>query len=321
MMHLRKNNFGGLLIENPSPFHYYKFKLPPLFRLLKDSQISKNITTTTLEIGSFIDLASFPILKNINENVELGMSYNKNSIPFECDLEKFYISIGELVKHQSVNEAKELDELFLSHSIAYCKNNPLYATMKQMKSTCNFIIWLGIGTFKRSWLEEVATYIIIIKEISKRYEHVGVVFDGWTSKHYVEKSEKSFSEDITQMNKIIESLPSNVKYLSTIGATPEEKVAVGSLTDFFIASHATASLWVSRVCKTVGITHISNVAREQAIRVHTHYNASLVPKEIVRDENLKDTDSFSISYHIGENDFLEFFREQLSKFEEERLIK
>ena len=143
---------------------------------------------------------------------------------------------------------------------------------------------------------------------------ITLIIDGWTGTHDKEaiRFHKAYAGDDILKKKIISRLPSTVKVISLIGALAEEKINIASMVDFFISNHATGSIWVSRIAKSYGVTHISNSARESSERQHIHWNSSLVPKELIQDINAEDAQTpFHVSYGVNQEEFLKYVLSKL----------
>jgi hypothetical protein len=204
-----------------------------------------------------------------------------------------------------------MDDFILKKVKSITSNSSLYINANLMKQETNFMLWLGVTTGKRAWIEETDAYIALIDLLIQKYKHIGVVIDGWTASHTTNikqnQSNKFYSQDEVIKDKIIEKFKgnSNVTFISVIGAMVEEKIAIADLTDFFIANHATGSLWISRIAKKRGITHISNAARESAKKLHIQWDVHLIPEKFTHDIKENVETPFHISYNINIDIFLE----------------
>jgi hypothetical protein len=308
----KNNNFAGIKLEHSSPFHYYYFKFHALHRSLLSMQKKYLFTiTTTPTIGGFLKIENvFP--ENIKKNIFNGnwTKINDEVLPLECKNENFFITIGDRWDLITKNEVKDLDELLLESVKLNCKEMKNYKDINKIKENSDIIIWLGITTGKRKWIEEVDSYVKIINYYINQGKNIGVIFDGWTAtyKHAnVNNANKFYSEDTEIMLQITTKIINLNKfsYISAIGLTAEEKICLGINCDYFIANHSTGSLWISRICKKPGVTHISNSARSHAEKVHIHYNTKLISTELVHDINNED-ERYHVSYHIDSDDFLNF---------------
>ncbi len=304
-LYLKNKNktFGGFIIEHSSPFHIYMHKLPILYKYekIKDSNMSVNYVSDTGK--TYIDIVKMPFISFIN----------KFSFINKTDIENlFFISIGERSGTFKLKEKQELNNLFLKYSLKYSENDKLFIEAKKLSEESDIFIWLGITTGKREWIEQEIVYIKIIQCLSFMFSKVSIVFDGWTDSHEHNSENDLYSKDTVIMNKLVSTLPNNVNYISLIGSTPEQKVSVGSLIDFFSSNNSQGSLWISKICKKRGVTHTSNLTRKNTIAANIHYHTYLVPEELVKDiEDEKINTIYHKSYSINENKFVNFFMKKL----------
>ena len=287
-------SFCGIKTEHPSPYHWYYLKLQALSEILpRFAGKNKKVAVLTSSKGLFLRLDSiFPDVIENYRYVEEFISFDGNIIPSECFYNEFYFSIGfrmcfissaeaeDMIK----NKTKPLDDLVLKalktfDSCAY--NEVLCASEND-----HFILWLGITTGKRAWIEETDAYTELVKRLSIIHKNVTVILDGWTSTHQQNQEKQQvhelYGDDDKVKDKIIHKLQhlDNVNFLSLIGGLAEEKIAIASKVDFFVANHATGSLWVSRIARNNGVVHISNAARISSLLQHIHWDALLIPESV-----------------------------------------
>jgi len=301
--------FGGVRVGHNSPYHYYYFKIPALYRTIKIADdLGCPISVLTDPDGDFLSIKDV-----FGSSISSEFSYNfsddikEGGVPKEYDANCFYFIVGFRKNWVNLEVKSKIDYLVMNSGdrrfVDFLKYNDT------PNKTC---FWFGVTSGKRFWLEEAETYISLIGKLSKKFDALFFI-DGWTSS--LTKSddfpgEIKFDKDVEIADRIIDMVKEKygANALSLVGKSAPEKISICRNVDFFFANHATGSLWVSRVAKIPGVTHISNAARGSAVSQHDHPHSKLIPSHLVRDvENTKDSDPFQISYSIETEDFLQFF--------------
>lgn len=120
------------------------------------------------------------------------------------------------------------------------------------RSSYKLVIWLGITGQKRSWLEQVAGYENIIKNLSSVFGRILVVVDGLTS---ISNTVSHFEEDEDIFSKIHESVKEYADLKNIIGFSYETKISICKSVDFFIANAGFGSFVPLKICKKNGVLH------------------------------------------------------------------
>lgn len=117
----------------------------------------------------------------------------------------------------------------------------------------DFIIWIGITGQKRSWIEQVQGYSLVIKELSKKFDKLVVIVDGLTSPHdYVVDN---MADDLHIFNNIASACAENTSIINVIGKSYLEKIRYCMSADLCIANSGTGSFVPLRICKKTGVYH------------------------------------------------------------------
>ncbi len=126
-----------------------------------------------------------------------------------------------------------------------------------MKNGNTRVLWIGITSSKRSWIEQVEGYINIIRHIADKGAKITVYVDGMTSSIDQEKVPPG---DTAVFNDIREQLAdlANVTLTSLIGMDYKTKVAYCKSVDAFICNGGTGSFVPMRVCNKPGIIHTNS---------------------------------------------------------------
>lgn len=311
--------FGGFKVEHPSPYHFYYLKLIDLFKLTKNFSLDmhERFNVVTTPKGCFLKVEEiFPSHVDCRLNLEEFTMLDGGYVPSECYYNEFYCGLGTRWRNlsNSVVESQVKAEISCLDDIVLRKSREMYAGFSKGFSEAlkknYFIIWLGVTTGKRRWIEEADAYINLIKKMLEIHAGLIVFIDGWTATHQekgVKSSNNLFNEDSKVAENIIGSFSGDesVVFFSLIGKKAEEKIAIADKVDFFVANHATGSIWVSRVARKSGVTHISNAARKSAKLLHIHWSSSLISAEDVFDikESCNPT-VYNVSYSVSVDSFL-----------------
>ncbi len=311
--------FGGINIEHPSPYHFYYLKAIDLFKLIQtfDLEDFKRFKVVTTTKGCFLKVEEmFPSHIDCRLVLEESIMLDGRYVPRECYYNKFYCGLGTRWRNLSNSsiESQVKAEISCLDDTVLKKSKEIYAEFSQSLSGIShensFVMWLGVTTGKRRWIEEAEAYIELIKKMSVIYNNLTVFIDGWTATHKkdgVKSSNNLFSEDSKVEECIIKNFSGceRINFFSLIGKRAEEKIVVADKVDFFVANHATGSIWVSRVARRSGVTHISNSARKSAKLLHVHWFADLMSAQDIFDiEEDCQLDAYSVSYSISVDSFL-----------------
>lgn len=312
----KRTNFSGLYCFHQSPFHYYYFKVSHLLPVLSKVKTIKELTVYSLPGKSYLDLSK--VCPKIKHNKIINKMF---SLDEQVKNSNFYVFVGEHRKKLTLGNIQYCDELVTKFLLNTDFNNVKINQIQNLKKT-HYILWVGLTSGKRSWVEQVLAYKALIEKLVDVIQNIVVVTDGWT------KGKAFNSESPDGDSKLVKALMSyfsgnlKVKFIDLVGEDAEVKTKVALDVDFFVANHATGSIWVSRVAGRPGVTHISNVARGSSINQHVHPNAQLMPSSDVTDiESVNATTPFHVSYSITVNDFLKICLPLALKFYEHKKIK
>lgn len=310
-----KSSFAGIFLAHKSPYHYYAFKVAPVLGFAKT--LNSECFSVYSEVGkNFLSWQDI-LPNNISKEVVLDSYSDLKDHALENGL--FYFQPGIHISKQYNDLVKAADCYLHGRVSTLCNDYSVVKKAKELRSHCDFFVWLGITTGKREWIEEEPALIEFIERLAERFEKIAIVFDGWTSTLDREGGNESsapvlYSEDSARVARILEHVPRNISAISLVGETVYSKIAVGSLVDFFVSNHATGSLWVSRICQKPGVTHISNSALNASRRMHIHPQAVEFPPELVTDLPTSENSSlFHVSYSIKSKQFINFSMELIDK--------
>ncbi|WP_198336995.1 hypothetical protein [Psychrobacter celer] len=224
----------GLYMFNGRPFHFFYDQLKSA--LYFQQNIDQKL------------LANYPFY--IKDSYIENEKFLKNSLSVDNPNE-----IGLLIK----------STIFPQGDIGAMKSSWAKDAMEAMESKLNrmapnnfnrdkydFVLWVGVTGQKRSWLNQLSGYENIIKNISKHFDEVLVIVDGWTSRHH---EQINIKEDEEVFLKIKEACSSYADVVSIIGKNYSTKISIGNTIDFFISNAGTGSVVPLRFCKKNGVLH------------------------------------------------------------------
>lgn len=299
-----KPGFGGVIASHGRPAHFFYDCALGAQTVYEQFSYSAPLPVYQIAGGDFANLASI-----------FGERYftSKGSVSFAeinklAQQQLLFIKLGGNYAY-GTPELKALlerfDKLFLN--TAGSTEPLLLQQLKQYKAAGYFLLWHGITTDKRKWMEQESAIIAFVEALQLSNKKVCLLVDGWTSPLSVTAYDNT---QITNDNEVYQrikfALPAAVPCLSLIGQPPAVKAAVAGMIDFHVSNGGTGSLYVSRVAKKPGVLHIANRSKTMT-RQSLHFNSLFVPEHYVVDlppEGL-DRDDY-ISYSIPSTVFVPF---------------
>ncbi|WP_125920811.1 hypothetical protein [Stutzerimonas stutzeri] len=274
---LGRNVFGGLLVSNDLPYHYYYDDLPGFVNLL----IRRREKFDLLDVYAYEGEAYFPIQALVGSS----RPAIKLNPPRRGELSyvdgKFFISAVRNERQLGYKLIEDCDSHIrtaISRKAENLVSNDVI-TMDWKLPT----LWLGILAGKRQWVEQTEAFITILDNDIYRGA-INVIFDGMTVDSFSERSPSiSHEEIIKDILCRISTIGINVLNLN--GRSAADKLYAASKVDFFVTDAATSSIYVSRFFKKPGVCH--SLARSR-IKGHIHgdvYHLSDVAVDLQPNEN------------------------------------
>ncbi|OLF71921.1 hypothetical protein AWH61_17435 [Alteromonas sp. W12] len=307
-------SFDGLIASHGRPSHYFYDAILGLSEVndyLNSIPQGKKLSLYQISHCNFADLKFF---------VGDKFHFPQSSVHFDQlnslsnSANKLFLKVGSF--YDRGNEVKRLkllkyDELFLSESLRNKGND--YREVQELKKAGYFILWHGITTQKRKWLEQCDAIVALATMLYNSGEKLCVIIDGWTSPITPSKLDESQIEsDNVVFSEIKNNIPPDIRVINAIGKTPAEKLTIASLCNFHVSNGGTGSIYTSRMAKIPGILHISNKAigmTEQSI----HYNSAFVPDSFVHDIEVEGLRDDFVSYSIAKKPFVSFALEKIAE--------
>lgn len=295
--------FGGLIVNQALPYHYFYDVLPGFFWLYERNKDRLNKTYFAgFDAGFYLPLSRlFEIGKG-----DLHLNFHEpSSLTYKA--EEFYINCLRNEKFQRHKLNERADEELKVATIA--KTNFITRRISTPISSLRDkkVIWFGILAGKRYWREQCEAIINIIGKLNNHATKYFFVFDGLTLSEF-DRNIRTGEQHRGIINKIISQcrLCGNEYHILNT-ATALEKLFWASKVDFFLTDSATSSLYVSRIFGAPGVCHSQKKAR---IIGHTHKNAWFIPAEYVTDLAPNDEwihSPYSIPVKLAVDFFMEKF--------------
>lgn len=268
------NFFKGIIIAHGRPYHYFYDHLLGV-SLAHDMGLLEKVNHIFSFPGSdFYDPAKLFDLnvsvdtlspKEINEN---GIINRNFSIFLGCDFRKVESS-----------DIRKLDNALIERSIKLLPS--FYSENIYNLRKCFPVIWIGVSSQKRNWIEQETAIPEIINRLYKIFPNLGIVFDGWTSPVTPLKSdEQESNSDQKVVERIIRKIPNHINKVSIVGKQSSIKIAFANSCDFFITNYSTGSIHIARICQKPGVGHLNKTMNRDE---HIHFHTYEIPKNLISD--------------------------------------
>jgi hypothetical protein len=287
--------WAGLFFGNESPFHYFYFQLPGVALACFDLHAPLPGTHTLAreyyaDIPTMFRLGPPPVVHEDGPALQGAL----------CDGQSFVFSVGVRPRiWSSALRFRMIDDVILQACRRAREDE-----VDQLRQQHDFVLWAGISSGKRAWREEEDAVVSLARELAGRFGRVALLVDGWTSTMTRNDRPPMYGEDEQAFRRIAAAVPPAVTCFDLVGRDPAVKIALASTVDFFVCSHGTASMYVARIARRRGVSHISNAARDAAIDQHVHDYTTLVPAAMVQDLDPTTADKFRVGYSIDAGEFV-----------------
>lgn len=290
---------GGLIASHRRPAHFFYDTVLGMQRLYRSgSLVRKQIYQMP---GS--QFAKFEAIYDDVQGLSSEATDHTSLNRLAREKSLIFFKVGDFWDHRDESKnmlLAEFDELFIQH--AACISTDLLTSLKSLKREGYFLLWHGITTQKRRWLEQEDAIVDLVKQLTATGLKVCLIIDGWTLPH--NKTEDDLHQvmndrEVCDRISIIigeQSIAASVH--SIIGELPSVKTSVAGLIDFHVTNGGTGSLYPSRFLRKNGVMHIANQSRKMT--EHSIHNCSLfVPRILVKDlpDPHNDRDDY-VSYSI-----------------------
>lgn len=304
--------FGGIIASHGRPAHFFYDTVLGI-KLLEDSDLLCRISKVFQIEGC--DFLNFEKIYPFGFGSEIINANKLNKLAKEQ--RQIFFKVGGFYGYGDQKKKTALAR-FDAHLIktAECNHNDVLERLVALKLKGYLLIWHGITTDKRRWLEQEDAIVDFVKKLELESKKVVLVVDGWTSPGSPTNFDRQqIVNDLEIFKNISSKLPISISSETTIGLTAEEKISIAKMIDFHISNAGTGSLYTARVARKYGVLHIANRSlkmTEQSI----HYNSRYVPSDFVSDfPNPEfDRDDF-VSYSIDIESFSKFTLDEFRKIQ------
>ncbi len=274
-----------LIMSWGRPWHYF-YNFGTAADILRRSNILKYCDFIYFIGGDFLKMNSaYPQMRSYEY-----MAYK------DCELDSKNMILSCGVKFETIS-SKE-NESFGRYIMAQIDNIPnnqlVYRIDSINKNT--LIIWIGVTSQKRIWLEQEEGILLIINYLINTKMKFHIVFDGWTNPVNPTSNDKQETErDKELINKIINRLGTPIEYSILAGVDSLNKLKIAKKCDFYFTNFAAGSIHVSRFAKLYGLSHLnSKMPRNQ----HLHYNNVEIDQKLIEDKPNVGESAHQISYSL-----------------------
>ncbi|SFA85668.1 hypothetical protein [Azotobacter beijerinckii] len=297
-IHSNKNNFSGLITGHNRPYHYFYNHLPSLEKLSEDNILSKiknflffpgcnylKLNEIFPEITAAEKAITNPALDHFIDNNEfacqIGFKFLNHDKPAIKTIENLDLKLKKL--GQSISSKDAFEPTFKSKNISLKNFFP--------------IIWFGVMSQKRCWIEQIPAAIELLNELKKSFPSIAVVFDGWTSPLTPTETDKEeIQKDLLLTEDIIRALDHGIFTLNAVGFNAIQKIHIANQVDCFIGNGAAGVLFVDRIANRYGIGHLNKEMLKSPL--YLHKNITLIPPEQINDIQKSDRSDY-VSYSIN----------------------
>ncbi|MFN6263577.1 MAG: hypothetical protein ACK4XG_12295 [Chromatiaceae bacterium] len=287
-------SFLGLNVSHSRPYHYFYDYLNGVFELSQSSELTFDAVSVC---GfDFYNLAFFPNISNFTSLPEYGVNslahekcgyFLAPSLPI-VNLTKSEYSIDSFrdeVRARFTDLSNFVTKSIESDLEAFENFSPL--------TSGNLVIWIGVSSEKRQWVEQVSGVRSLINELKNSFKTITVIIDGRTfplnpndQDFYISASERDIFDAIS-------SGVDDVLFINSSGLTARQKLIYASSVDIFFTSYATDSMYPSAFLRKKGVVYVSPVILESQKLLHVHYSIIEVPSSLVRQVSVDKSWDFS----------------------------
>ncbi len=251
--HAKQAAFLNLLPRTPwHQVHNYFFPIHELIRLGYLQQFNKVYLLRAKEcyscFGSIDEIFTDNSIETIR-TVELASEILENNL--------FVFNVTFEVECQYISDSLA-DRIY--HAMQKKCSSSFLAEVQEANEKCFPLLWINFRTHKRSWLSKVEGIANIIKNLSKSFPNLGVVFDGFTRTDIKgqllanPEEEKAIQEEKDILNQIQSLLPTEIKVYDIIGSPMHEVIIWAYAIDLYMVPVGSGLIKV-RIPNKPGLVH------------------------------------------------------------------
>lgn len=293
--------FAGIYFGSPRPHHFFADYLSALYQYMTLHGV-QNLTDVTFygKKGNFF----FPLIGFTNTSINLELINDDELNLFLIKNNKFIIKMvrGD---EQSYDNFNFLEHLICASTFLGRQDKQLVRVLNKLNNS-DYVVWIGISSEKRSWLEQKKFIKLLIDYLLKRYKNPTVVFDGITStidNKNISPSDKAFFSSIRKENQ-----QTNLNLFLISSFQSYQKLVLATNVDFFISNTGADLLYPAKFALVKGIGYAANAFGQKSSH---HYRTFKIDSEWIEDQfgtDEKVIDPTRVSFSICPNKVFQLFR-------------
>lgn len=273
-----RSQFLGIVVNDLTPYHFFYDILPALEELKQKSLLDYAGPIYALNGKEYLSIASLYGLSSAESSArpaDLAAMQNKNG--------GFFLYVGASSTSKFDATIPKLDERLIEFSSSPSWSNVDTRADEELMGR-GPVIWIGISSFKRSWINQVEALRNTLCTLLGKYPSLFVIFDGMTSSVFssVNKDDLTLADEAI-VSEIVGSILEPNQYLSMVGRTSLEKIQYAKIADLFIANYSTGSMYPARIHKKPGVAHLSKAMLPAVESMHVHFNTRLISGTEIED--------------------------------------
>ena len=280
----RPRRWGGVLVSNHRPGHFFYESLSALLKLEERGAWAAAVPQLIQrEDHDFYDLAPiFPAWPHVR--------CSRQQLVTASSQGTWFLHLGDNPHHRAARQRHYdvIDARLMAHAQAH----PDAAAQACLTTLADAhpVIWVGLEGQKRCWLEQIEGLARLLNRLAARHPRLGVVIDGWTLPQTPSArnvAEAQTDEVLAQQLQDRLQVGPGVRCVRLVGAHSATKLSVAARVDFFVANFAGGSLHVSRLARRPGVAHLSRALGQhsvaEGVQLHPHPAVRLFPSRWVTD--------------------------------------
>jgi hypothetical protein len=253
-----------VLLSMKRPYHYYYDTLHGLEKLLNSSTSLTKLSLTHVSNNAFFDVTPFTRDRFGRVSTSAWGDHNRDA------LRRGHVAF--LLTYQFAHKR----EMELIESLDTKLLEIVSKDIQSEQSTINTnlpLIWIGICTEKRLWLNQEDDIPFILNSLHNDFGAFQVVLDGRTYPLSPGPSDLYHRNlDNKVVTAIAERLDAGITVINSCGYTGFQKLSLARKVSFFLTSYFTDSIYVSRMCRKPGIALLQNDLIDSR-HLHVHWKA------------------------------------------------
>lgn len=302
-----KDNFGkfaGVLLANSRPYHFFYDYMYGLSTLMNNTGPMRKFNVVGVHGMDF-----FP--KNLFHG-----NYSYTSLAEAVINDKVMFTRTFLLKSCVLHFKNKSENGLQALTNRVCGTLEIESKLDVNLDEYELVIWIGVSTEKRSWVEQVDGYSSILQSLSSIFKKILVLIDGRTFPVNPREIDRIIKSQEDMIYDSIFSANKSIDFINMIGLSAEEKIFLAKKIDFFITSYSTDSMYPSAICAKPGVVYVAPSIGDQK-DLHVHHNIIEVPSDKVteiRDPNKPNQAWYELSVSMDWRDVYDCVLNLINKY-------